>query len=597
MTSETRSCQNCKTDFVIEPDDFAFYERIQVPPPTFCPECRMRRRMVFMNERTFYKRKCDLCAQEVISVFSPDSKYTVYCNPCWWSDKWNPADYGREYDPDRSFWEQMRELFERVPKSARETIETSLVNSDYCNICSYLKNCYLLFNSDYSEDSMYSTYLERSKMSADIYMGDFLERCYESHNLYKDNNVRFSGNCNECVNVFFSENLIGCTDCFGCVNLRNKQYYIFNQPYSREQYLEKMKEFDIGSFQIVEEMKGKLAELILRYPRKYMEGLKNFNVSGDYIFNSKNAFESYEVGSGENCKYCHFLTIAPTKDAYDFTMWGGGAERMYECMGAGGGEYMVRFSYECWASNVHDLEYCWYILSSNSDLFGCIGLKKKKYCILNKEYPEQEYRELLARIRKSMAEIPYVDAQGRRYEYGEFFPSDFSPYGYNETIAQEYLPLTKNEALRQGFKWRDQEDRNYGITFASEDMPDHIKDVKETILDEVIGCTHAGKCAHQCATAFRIVPAELRFYREMNLPLPRLCPNCRHYERLGARKPGKLWQRQCGCAGLSSNNGVYSNEMEHSHGPSPCPNTFETSYAPDRPEIVYCEQCYQAEVA
>ena len=40
----------------------------------------------------------------------------------------------------------------------------------------------------------------------------------------------------------------------------------------------------------------------------------------------------------------------------------------------------------------------------------------------------------------------------------------------------------------------------------------------------------------------------------------------------------------------------YQNTVEHSHHKGKCPNEFETSYAPDRPEIVYCEQCYQAEV-
>lgn len=36
---ETKTCQNCKTRFTIEPEDFVFYEKIGVPAPTFCPEC------------------------------------------------------------------------------------------------------------------------------------------------------------------------------------------------------------------------------------------------------------------------------------------------------------------------------------------------------------------------------------------------------------------------------------------------------------------------------------------------------------------------------------------------------------------------------
>ncbi len=48
--------------------------------------------------------------------------------------------------------------------------------------------------------------------------------------------------------------------------------------------------------------------------------------------------------------------------------------------------------------------------------------------------------------------------------------------------------------------------------------------------------------------------------------------------------------------GEESLDGVYMNTGEHHHGKGRCPNEFETSYAPDRPEIVYCESCYQSEV-
>jgi hypothetical protein len=40
---------------------------------------------------------------------------------------------------------------------------------------------------------------------------------------------------------------------------------------------------------------------------------------------------------------------------------------------------------------------------------------------------------------------------------------------------------------------------------------------------------------------------------------------------------------------------VYENTAKHDHE-NRCPNEFETSYAPDRKEIVYCEACYLKEV-
>ena len=199
-----------------------------------------------------------------------------------------------------------------------------------------------------------------------------------------------------------------------------------------------------------------------------------------------------------------------------------------------------------------------------------------------------------------MNDMPYVDQKGRVYKYGEFFPIELSHTTYNESPAQDYFPLAKAEAVAHGYPWRDETDRNLRITKQASDLPDHIKDTDDSILSEIIGCEHAGKCNERCTLGFRIIPTELQFHRAKNLALPRLCPNCRNYERLSRQNLMRLWKRRCMCEGLQMANSnsriVYTNKTTHFHGSSPCPNEFETSYAPKRPEMVYCEKCYQAEV-
>jgi len=239
-----------------------------------------------------------------------------------------------------------------------------------------------------------------------------------------------------------------------------------------------------------------------------------------------------------------------------------------------------------------------YNCHSCSNLFACIGLRNKSYCILNKQYTKEEYESLVPKIIKHMNDMPYIDKKGRVYKYGEFFPPELSPFSYNETIAQEYFPLTKEQALEQGYSWKDPEPRNYQITLKTEDIPDHIKDIKDSILNDIIQCAHnigtsdVQKCNEQCTEAFRIIPQELDFLRKQNLPIPRLCPNCRHYQRIKQRNPLKLWHRKCMCGTQTT----YQNTIEHEHKDSLCPNEFETTYAPERPEIVYCESCYLKEV-
>jgi hypothetical protein len=216
-----------------------------------------------------------------------------------------------------------------------------------------------------------------------------------------------------------------------------------------------------------------------------------------------------------------------------------------------------------------------YACQNSSHLFGCVGLRSKQYCILNKQYTKEDYEELVPKIIKHMGDMPYVDSKGREYKYGEFFPAELSPFAYNETIAQEYYPKTKSEVSAAGYRWKELDTKQYKITLKPTDLPDHIKDVQDDILNQVIGCEHAGNCNEQCMGAFKIIPSELQFYRAMNLALPRLCSNCRHYHRLSQRNPFKLWDRQC----------------------AKCGKEIKTSYSPDREEIIYCESCYNSEVA
>lgn len=142
---ETKVCQNCKKNFTVKSDDFAFYETINVPPPTWCPECRLRRRLVWQGYQHLYKNTCAITGEAVISTHHPDSFYMVYKQDIWWSDKWDPLDYGRDFDPSRSFLKQWAQLLRDVPLPALYTEYSSMINSEYCNAAGECKNCYLCF--------------------------------------------------------------------------------------------------------------------------------------------------------------------------------------------------------------------------------------------------------------------------------------------------------------------------------------------------------------------------------------------------------------------------------------------------------------------
>jgi hypothetical protein len=574
MKNEIKICQNCKNDFTIEPDDFGFYEKIKVPPPTFCPECRLQRRLAWRNERGLHNRECGLCGKKIISIYSKEYNNLVYCDKCWWSDNWDASTYAEDVDFSKPFLIQLFELFRRTPVPNLFAFGTTMINSPYCNMANNMKNCYLLHDGTFDENVSYGSGAFYCKDSQDITMTRKGELCYELITAINCYQTTFSQNCEDCVDVHFSYGLRGCTNCFGCVNLNKKSYHIFNEPYTKEDYEQKIKSFGLDSFKNVQLIKEKSQTFWKKFPKKYYFGVQNLNVTGDYLEHSKNSKSCFGAANLEDSKFCSFVSNGPVKDTYDFTHYGDNIELVYECLQAGDGLSNCKFGWGNWMQT-NNADYS-ITVPGSSYLFGCIGLKKKKYCILNKEYSKEEYEELMPRVIKHMNDMPYIDKKGRIYKYGEFFPIELSPFGYNETTAQEYFFLDKEQVNEQGYNWRESDKRNYEITKQSEQLPDSIFAVEDSVLSEVIGCEHKGGCHENCMTAFRILEDDLKFYRRMNLPLPRLCPNCRHHKRLKQRNPLKLWHRQC---------------MKED-----CENEFETSYAPDRPEIVYCEKCYQQEV-
>ena len=369
-------------------------------------------------------------------------------------------------------------------------------------------------------------------------------------------------------------------NCFGSVGLRNKQYYIFNQPYTKEEYNKFMASSDIGGYSAHLKFMKKLETLRLTMPHRYARIYKSVNSDGDDLLEARNTHNSFNSHQIEDSRYI-FYSNDKAKDCYDTSFQGFNSELVYDTAHGFGGSNVAFGVRNFFNQDTRYNEEC----HNCSNIFGCEGLRKKQYCILNKEYTKEGYANLVLKIKEQINEIPYVDKKGRIYKYGEFFPSELSPFAYNETIAQEYFPLTKQQALENGHIWKDPETRNYKITLKSEDIPDHIKDVGEDIINQAVDCEHEGRCKEQCTEAFKIIEEELKFYKRMNLPLPRLCPNCRHYQRLKQENPLQLWHRSCMC-----------DKANHLHGKEKCEVEFKTSYAPDRPEIIYCEKCYQQEV-
>lgn len=563
MNAEVQKCQNCKTEFTIAPEDFDFYSRAKVPAPTFCPDCRSQRRLAWRNERSLYRRKCQAPghSEDIVSMYDPGQPYNVVDSKFWWSDGWDPLVYGVEYDFSKPFFQQFDDLLKRVPLLTLNNVDS--VNSEYTNWVAQNKNCYLCFAAGLNEDLWYSNKAFECKDSMDLLMCTRLQLSYDCVNCMDSYKLLYSTNSRNCTESYFLYNCRGCTNCFGCANLVNKQYYFFNEQLTKEAYEAKVKAHDLTKRETIEALWKKFTdEIYVKAIHRYANITNSVDCTGDSINASKNCYRCFDLF--QNVEDSRYLTqCLELRDCHDcFGQYK--HELSYENVDNNIGQHTIG------SINVYNSNDIFYSMSchGSNDLFGCIGLRNKKFCILNKQYTEPVYRDLIGRILKHMEDMPYSDAKGRDYRYGDFFPIELSPFCYNETIAQENFTMSRLEVESAGYRWKE-------------------TDVKAASSgDHIVACGHGGKCQEKCTVSFRLLPHELEFYGKHGIPMPVLCPNCRHYARRKRRNPIKLWRRQCMC----------DQSGKHGHAVR-CAVQFETPFAPDRPEIIYCEKCYQEEVA
>ncbi len=548
---ENRTCQNCKQNFTIEPDDFSFYEKMGVPAPNKCPYCRQQARTLYRNFKTLYKRTSSLSGKSIVSVYSPDAPFPVYESSEWWSDTWDALTYGRDIDWTRSFFEQFAELAQTVPRFA--LMNTKCTECEYSNMALSSNHCYLVFGAIENEDCAYGHIVWNCKDTFDGLYTFKCESCYECIDCLNSNKLLYSQECESCADSIGLFDCRSCTNCIGCVGLVGKSYYIFNQPVSHEEYKNFLTTHPINEQNSVEMILARRDKIRQQVPQRAFFGSHNNDVSGNHIYYAKNFHDSFDVKAGEDSRYCY--TVHRAINSYDCSFMPDIEESYNVLTGSGSRIMCSHICFDC-----HDILYSDHCYGSNN-LFGCFGLRQKSYCIFNKQYSKEDYDIIVPKL------IEHMEKYG---EWGEFFPKEYSPFAYNEAIVNEYMPLTKTEALEQGYRWRDDipTTRGQGTT-AHSALPKNPSDYSDALTKEILTC-------EKCQKNYKLVSDEISFYSRMGLAIPDHCFNCRHEARMLARNPRILWDTNC----------TY------------CKKEIKTSYPPPSQKMykLYCEECYRREM-
>lgn len=520
------NCKNCQKNFAVSATELALREKLicpisktqlAAPIPTLCPECRAQRLFAFRNERHVYKNTCRKCNKGVVSLFQPDSKLELWCTQCWMQDDWDATDYGVEIDWNSSFLDQVKKLFETVPQ--RHVFMTGSENSDYCSYLNNSSDCYLTFLCYDSSACLYSYDVKESRDIVDSYKvakSELLYECAHCQNCYA---LKYSDHCKSCSDSAFLSHCIGCSSCFGCCNLRQKQYCVFNEQLTKKQYEDFISQAKLNHFSSVEHWRIKFEEFRKSQPLPPDHNSGCQNVRGDYLVDCKNCIDCFCLTDSVDCNSC-------------FRFWGlkecsftatGSTELGLENI-SGIGMYTAIGNYLSHESSY--LTYCKDVLFSKNCL-GCVGLRRKEYSILNKEYSPEQYAVLSRKILCQLEECG---------ELGEFFPISFSPFPYNDSLAGDLFPITEAESAELRVQWRQDHVQLEEQKSMENEISDALEDFRE--INYPLPCARTKKL-------YRIIPQELEIYRKLNIPIPRLAPLARMEELLRFQPEYRLKNNTC----------------------------------------------------
>lgn len=294
------------------------------------------------------------------------------------------------------FFSELQKLILSQPKRPLTIINCE--NCEFCNEVYNSKNLIYCFDAYNSSDSFYLFDSAQCASCGDCDYAVESELCYESADPFKCFNCDFVNYCANLRDSMFCEWCWNGNDLFGCVNLINKSFCIFNRQLTETEYREKVKEYRKWPpgkvLAYVEEIKK-------QFPLTQTIAAHNENSDyGNYVHYCKNCYLCFDVAHDGNCGYlydsfycnnCHDLTyIGNTEVAYQAV----DCANLFNC------NYVVHSSY------CHDSSYLFNCYNVKNSL-GCVGLKNKQYCILNRQFSKEEYERLNSHILTELNKVNF----------------------------------------------------------------------------------------------------------------------------------------------------------------------------------------------
>ncbi|MFH1315042.1 MAG: hypothetical protein ABIH67_01465 [Candidatus Uhrbacteria bacterium] len=501
-----RTCELTGEKWIMDEEEISWYKKFNVPPADLSPTERRRQLWGFNAGLYIWWNKHALTGAKMLSYIHPDNPIKAIPDKEWHAEDWG-SKHSAEINNEKTIFEQVRELLHRIPLPAirlfgevTNTIGASIISAE---------DSFMVFGGvSKCKRCRYGYLVESNEDVLDSYRARSCQDCFAVNQCEKMYNCSYVLNCSDCLNSSFLFDCRNCESCFCSSNLRNAKYVFYNQKFSEEEYKKKMAEIDLSCHGIFEEYHQKFHQLL----EQEAVWPENFNLAcqdstGEYLRNCLRCEDCFSIGEATNCYKSQM-----SQKGSEYCAYCSGFSGTSESYFAAGVTNSARIKFSTSVADSMNLEYC-HSCYNCQDCFACVGLKNKRFNILNREYSEDEYWSLVDRIKLSMLE------QG---SYGRFFPGDFSPSGFIfasdlffDMTEQElkYFQAPVFDSARGAVISQTDQDGQQSLEIS--DIPDCLVDVQP---EKIIGKPIIDR---QINRQFSIQSADLAFYRKHQLPLPK----------------------------------------------------------------------------
>jgi len=495
-----RVCELTGEKWVMTQTDIDRFRRFNVPPLQVSPKTFTKQYLALHTGYSWWWNTDCETGKPILTYMHPSRPYQVMNDEAWRQKDF--SDRGRDLDIHASFFAQLIDLAKTVPMSAWKNTQQPI--NSIARISLGDENSYFMAGTQ-SKNCCFGTDSFALEDSMEVGWSSHITRCYNilrCQNMDRCIVARESRQCLECLFIF------DCRDsefCFFSWNRRHGKYLWRNEPLSKGEWEKRRADLDLGSFKTFDGLYREFQHALATdavWPENF--NIKSERCTGEYLINCVDVEHGWYSEGAKDCWWSIWGQLGSEGNALGIDIHGSG--------GFGNGvsfnSSACRFNW--FVNRCQRVEYC-IECDDCEDCFGCVGIRRKRFHILNKPYPEEDYWRVVDELKCAMLE---------RGEYGAYLPQELAQTPFQHSACPVGFITSKEEQEKIGFIQFDPDadgafgDWNGKPMHEVASLPDHIKDVEDVWVGRAI-------YDHALKRPYGILKSELEFYRRMNLPLRR----------------------------------------------------------------------------